>query len=79
VEALAVVRVAEHGVALQALQGGLQGFAVEADGGQLAHADGGVDNGAVTGAAAQVAGQGLIDGLPAGRPGLAFLLQVQCP
>jgi len=76
VESLAVVRVAEHDVSLQALQGGLQGGAVEADGGQLAHADGGIDNRTVAGAAAQVSGQRLVNRLAAGRLGLAFLLQV---
>jgi hypothetical protein len=71
--------IAEHFVSLNFLQGGRQRCLVEVHLGQFQHALGRIKDRTVAGAAAQVAGQGFIDGLAAYRFGLAFLLQVQAP
>ena len=77
VEGLVLVGIGGAGVALQRAQLRGDGLAVELGRRQARHALGGVDDRTVARAAAQVAGQGVVD-LAAARLA-AFLLQVQAP
>ena len=76
-EGFAAGAVGGHGVAPQCGQLGGQRGAVEFDARQFAHAARGVDDRPVAGAAAQVAGQGVVDLAAARLP--AVLFQVHAP